>query len=96
MSDSATMPAAALRRTDLPKLSLGTKTAATLLAIVAAVVLPQLFHIIGAVSGQGTMLGVAFLPMHLPVLPSAPSPEPPRRSPASCCPACRCWRCCRS
>ena len=40
MSDSATMPAAALRRTDLPKLSLGTKTAATLLAIVAAVVLP--------------------------------------------------------
>ena len=60
MSDSATMPAAALRRTDLPKLSLGTKTAATLLAIVAAVVLPQLFHVIGAVSGQGTMLGVAF------------------------------------
>ena len=49
MSDSATMPAAALRRTDLPKLSLGTKTAATLLAIVAAVVLPQLFHVIGAV-----------------------------------------------
>ena len=68
MSDSATMPAAALRRTDLPKLSLGTKTAATLLAIVAAVVLPQLFHVIGAVSGQGTMLGVAFLPMHLPII----------------------------
>ena len=67
MSDSATMPAAALRRTDLPKLSLGTKTAATLLAIVAAVVLPQLFHVI-AVSGQGTMLGVAFLPMHLPII----------------------------
>ena len=65
MSDSATMPAAALRRTDLPKLSLGTKTAATLLAIVAAVVLPQLFHVI---SGQGTMLGVAFLPMHLPII----------------------------
>ena len=62
------MPAAALRRTDLPKLSLGTKTAATLLAIVAAVVLPQLFHVIGAVSGQGTMLGVAFLPMHLPII----------------------------
>ena len=61
-------PAAALRRTDLPKLSLGTKTAATLLAIVAAVVLPQLFHVIGAVSGQGTMLGVAFLPMHLPII----------------------------
>lgn len=52
MSDSATMPAAALRRTDLPKLSLGTKTAATLLAIVAAVVLPQLFHVIGAEIGR--------------------------------------------
>jgi len=96
MSDSATMPAAALRRTDLPKLSLGTKTAATLLAIVAAVVLPQLFHVIGAVSGQGTMLGVAFLPMHLPIIfvrliagpavraSSAPAPgaPPSARSPA--------------
>ena len=61
------MPAAACVRTDLPKLSLGTKTAATLLAIVA-VALPQLFHVIGAVSGQGTMLGVAFLPMHLPII----------------------------
>lgn len=30
--------------------------------------LPQLFHVIGAVSGQGTMLGVAFLPMHLPII----------------------------
>ena len=83
MSDSATMSVRALHRTDLPKLSLSTKAAATVLAIVAAVALPQLFHVIGAVSGQGTMLGVAFLP------------ELPRRSPASCCPACRCWRCCR-
>ena len=103
MSDSATMSVRALHRTDLPKLSLSTKAAATVLAIVAAVALPQLFHVIGAVSGQGTMLGVAFLPMHLPIifvgLIAGPavgaSPEPPRRSPASCCPACRCWRCCR-
>ena len=65
MSDSATMSVRALRRADLPKLSLSIKAAATVLAIVAA------------------------------VLPLAPSPEPPRRSPASCCPACRCWRCCR-
>lgn len=63
MSDSATMSVRALHRTDLPKLSLSTKAAATVLAIVAAVALPQLFHVIGAVSGQGTMLGVAFLPI---------------------------------
>ena len=62
------MSVRALHRTDLPKLSLSTKAAATVLAIVAAVALPQLFHVIGAVSGQGTMLGVAFLPMHLPII----------------------------
>lgn len=71
MSDSATMSVRALRRADLPKLSLSIKAAATVLAIVAAVALPQLFHVIGAVSGQGTMLGVAFLPMHLPIISSA-------------------------
>ena len=103
MSDSATMSVRALHRTDLPKLSLSTKAAATVLAIVAAVALPQLFHVIGAVSGQGTMLGVAFLPMHLPIIFVGLIAGPavgaiagaPRRSPASCCPACRCWRCCR-
>lgn len=42
MSDSATMSVRALHRTDLPKLSLSTKAAATVLAIVAAVALPQL------------------------------------------------------
>ena len=68
MSDSATMSVRALRRADLPKLSLSIKAAATVLAIGAAVALPQLFHVIGAVSGQGTMLGVAFLPMHLPII----------------------------
>ena len=68
MSDSATMSVRALRRADLPELSLSIKAAATVLAIVAAVALPQLFHVIGAVSGQGTMLGVAFLPMHLPII----------------------------
>ncbi len=65
---SATTTSIALRRTDLPRLSLTTKAASTALAIVAAVALPQLFHVIGAVSGQGTALGVAFLPMHLPII----------------------------
>ena len=56
MSDSATMSVRALHRTDLPKLSLSTKAAATVLAIVAAVALPQLFHVIGAVSGRAPCL----------------------------------------
>lgn len=38
------------------------------LATVAAVALPQLFHAVGAISGLGSMLGEAFLPMHLPIL----------------------------
>lgn len=63
---SATLTA--IRRTDLPRLSLTTKSAATLAAIVAAVALPQLFHVVGAASGMGNALGVAFLPMHLPVI----------------------------
>lgn len=58
----------AIRRTDLPRLSVTTKTAATALAIVAAVALPQLFHAMGAASGLGTALGSAFLPMHLPII----------------------------
>lgn len=65
---SATTTSITLRRTDLPRLSLTAKAASTALAIVAAVALPQLFHVIGAVSGQGTALGVAFLPMHLPII----------------------------
>ncbi len=48
--------------------TLKTKTAATAVAVVAAVALPQLFHALGAVSGLGTALGETFLPMHLPVL----------------------------
>ena len=37
-------------------------------AVVAAVALPQLFHLIGALTGTGTMLGIALLPMHLPII----------------------------
>lgn len=39
-----------------------------LLSIVASVLLPEIFHLVGAVSGVGTSLGSAFLPMHLAVL----------------------------
>lgn len=41
---------------------------AALLAVVAAVALPQLFHVMGYLSGLGTALGEIFLPMHLPIL----------------------------
>lgn len=47
------------------------KTVAAVLAIIAAVVLPQVFHTVGIVSGSGAALGQSFLPMHLPILVAA-------------------------
>lgn len=44
-----------------------TRTAAAVLAIIAAVALPQIFHGIGHISGLGSKLGEAFLPMHLAI-----------------------------
>lgn len=52
----------------LTKKNIGVQTLATLLAIVGAVAVPQVFHVIGAVSGLGTSLGETFLPMHLPII----------------------------
>ena len=51
-----------------PRLSIKIQTLATVSAIVGAVALPQVFHLLGAVSGLGTALGETFLPMHLPIL----------------------------
>ncbi len=51
-----------------PRLSVKAQAIATLTAIVAAVAVPQIFHVIGAVSGVGTSLGETFLPMHLPII----------------------------
>lgn len=46
-----------------------TAKAMTIFAAVAgAVALPQIFHLIGAVSGTGAAVGAALLPMHIPVL----------------------------
>lgn len=50
------------------RLSVKAQTLAALIALVSAVALPQIFHLMGAVSGLGTSLGEAFLPMHLPIL----------------------------
>ena len=51
-----------------PRLSVKVQTLAVISAIAAAVILPQIFHIMGRISGLGTALGEAFLPMHLPIL----------------------------
>lgn len=50
------------------KLSVKIQALAGLIAIISAVALPQLFHLMGAASGLGTALGEAFLPMHLPII----------------------------
>lgn len=60
MTDSAVL--------NKPKLSAKAQTIAAVTAVVAAVALPQIFHIMGAMSGLGTKLGEVFLPMHLPVI----------------------------
>lgn len=48
--------------------SIKTKTLVTALGILSCILLPQIFHAIGAAAGLGSALGAAFLPMHLPVL----------------------------
>lgn len=50
------------------RLSVKAQTLATLAAVIGAVAMPQLFHVMGSVSGLGTMLGETFLPMHLPII----------------------------
>ncbi len=50
------------------KLSVKTQTIGAFIALVSAVALPQLVHVIGAASGMGTSLGEIFLPMHLPII----------------------------
>ena len=49
-------------------LSISAQAAATVIAIVAAVAVPQFFHWLGIVSGAGKAPGVAFSPMHLPII----------------------------
>lgn len=44
------------------------KTVLTGSAILASILLPQLFHAAGVLSGIGSAAGTAFLPMHIPVL----------------------------
>ena len=60
--------------------SVKVQAAATLAAIVGAVAIPQIFHVVGAIFGMGTGL----------------SPARAVRSSVSRSPACRVRRCCRS
>lgn len=52
----------------LNKKAIAMKTAAAVIAVAAAVLLPQMFHAIGTISGTGSSVGSALLPMQLPVL----------------------------
>ncbi|MGE5474673.1 MAG: ECF transporter S component [Ignavibacteriales bacterium] len=52
----------------IDKITFKTKILTTAAAILAAVVLPQIFHAVGVISGQGAALGETFLPMQLPVI----------------------------
>lgn len=56
------------RTANKPRLSVKVQTMATIAAIVGAVAVPQIFHLMGAITGLGTALGETFLPMHLPII----------------------------
>ncbi len=54
--------------TVITKKSTAFKAITILAAIAASVILPQLFHAIGVISGTGSAVGAALLPMHIPVI----------------------------
>lgn len=59
---------ASLKTEAKPRLSVKAQTISTAAAVVGAVAIPQVFHLLGAISGLGTALGETFLPMHLPII----------------------------
>jgi hypothetical protein len=63
-----TMSISTVKTRELKKLSLKIQALAALAAIAGAVALPQLLHVLGALSGAGTAFGEILLPMHLPVI----------------------------
>lgn len=52
----------------LNKKSIISKSITVIAATAVSVALPQIFHLIGILSGTGAAAGSAFLPMHIPVL----------------------------
>ena len=57
----------AVKTIEKNRLSVKAQTFVAVFAIIGAVALPQLFHVMGAFSGLGTKLGETFLPMHLTI-----------------------------
>lgn len=49
-------------------LSVKSQILVAFLAIISAVALPQVLHLVGKASGLGSAVGEVFLPMHLPVI----------------------------
>ena len=49
-------------------LSVTAQGVAAIIAILAVLAVPQVFHWLGKVSGAGTAPGIAFSPMHFPVI----------------------------
>lgn len=58
------------RKQSITKANLSVKTQimATIVAIVSAVALPQIMHLIGRATGMGNAFGELLLPMHLPII----------------------------
>lgn len=52
----------------ITKTGMKTRALTLIIAIAAAILLPQVFHWIGMVSGTNALPGAVFLPMHIPVL----------------------------
>ena len=50
------------------RLSVRVRLLATMVAVAAAVLLPQFCHLLGRAAGVGSALGEMLLPMHLPIL----------------------------
>ncbi len=51
-----------------PRLSVKLQTVTIVIAVIAAVALPQLCHAVGGAMGMGSALGEMLLPMHLPII----------------------------
>lgn len=50
------------------QLSVKSQIIATIIAIVSAIALPQIVHLIGKATGMGSAFGELLLPMHLPII----------------------------
>ena len=56
------------KRLSTKTIQLSKETAFILLTVIGAVVLPQIFHLLGVWFGVGGKLGQIFLPMYIPIL----------------------------